>query len=314
MAELVCRADDPRWLELRRSGVTATDLPAILGLSRYDSLYSAYWRKVAGIEDQAENDRLALGRYMEPYVLSAWEEARQRPLTPGGLYRSGDRPWQLATPDALVRGEPVEGKSWGTLDGWGDDGSDLIPLQVRAQVLWQMDTLSASTGHVGVVFLPSGEFRSYRLAHDPAVPLGYDVTHTLPGELCTMCGDILAMRAAAAEFWQRVQERDVPPPDGSPASLAALKSRFAVVGDTTAEIEEELFLNWDNARHAEARAKAARKALEAEMREQGQHARLYAVDGEVFARREVFTAHVKAHDRTTDRLMPVKPRQEKTDE
>lgn len=37
MAELVCRADDPAWLARRREGVTATDLPAILGISSWDS-------------------------------------------------------------------------------------------------------------------------------------------------------------------------------------------------------------------------------------------------------------------------------------
>lgn len=323
MAELVCRADDPRWLALRRTGVTATDLPAILGLTRYDSLYACWWRKRDGLESAAENDRLMLGSVLESYIAERWMNARQVPLTHragahSALYRSADRPWQLATPDRLFYDEPVEFKSWGTTDGWGDDGTDLVPLQVRAQVLWQMDTLGAARGHVGCVFLPSGEFRSYVLAHDHTLgTLDLEVLPVhAPASLitirtCQLCADIDAMRTAALAFWESVQAGESPSPDGSLASLAMLKARFGLSGERKdTEIPKALRDDWQAAARLEAEFHARKKEREAEIRELAGDATHYAVDGEVFARRESFESSVKAHTRKVDRLMPVKPRKD----
>lgn len=317
MAELVCRADDPRWLALRRTGVTATDLPAILGLTRYDSLYACWWRKRDGLETGAENDRLMLGSVLEPYIRMRWMAAAGQPnMALTGLFRSADRPWQLATPDAATMGqelhgqrEPVEFKSWGTTDGWGDDGTDLVPLQVRAQVLWQMDTLGAARGHVGCVFLPSGEFRSYVIGHAdvPHNPL----QHALHDGECATCDDQWAMLQAAGAFWESVQAGESPSPDGSLASLAMLKARFGLSKEPKeADVPVSLMDAWDDARLREAHWKRARKDAEALLRAYAGDATHYAVDGEVFARRESFESSVKAHVRKVDRLMPVKPRKD----
>jgi hypothetical protein len=334
MAELVCRADDPRWLAERRRGVTATDITAIAGLSAYDSLYSCYWRKLGGYDDPGDSDRLALGRHMEPYVEGRYCQANEVmppsetgefipgpfvKMQAGALWRSSARPWQLATPDRVIGSshatrdpfEPVEFKSWGTKDGWGEDGSDVMPAVVRAQLLWQMDVLGAAAGRAGVVFLPSGEFRSYRIghhashpAHNAAMSYGEDI-------VCEVCRDITALREAGADFWRRVTELDAPTPDGSAATLAALKARFAPDKGTTAEIPADLAQQWHEWRAAESFAGKGRKRVEAEMRELAYGATIYEADGVPFARREVFTAHVKAHDRATDRLMPVKRKEEK---
>jgi predicted phage-related endonuclease len=37
MPKLLCSPGDPEWLELRRTGITASDLPVIMGLVSWDS-------------------------------------------------------------------------------------------------------------------------------------------------------------------------------------------------------------------------------------------------------------------------------------
>src|SRR5215469_14169060 len=123
MPELVCStADRNAWLTARRSGVTATDIVTIMGLSHYDSPYSLYWRKLGQVPEVPDNPRFALGRYLQEYVWALWtDETGLISRDPLALYRSTARPWQMATPDALeweIGMEPsvpvavVEFKTW----------------------------------------------------------------------------------------------------------------------------------------------------------------------------------------------------------
>ncbi len=170
----------PEWLAARRLGVTATDIVTIIGLSAWDSVYGLFWKKLGQVPDEPERDRWELGKALEPYITERWANTgsnwKDYVRWPGGLYRHSGRTWQMATPDRILGpfndlspeiSPPVgtlELKSWADADRkrW-EDGP---PAVVRAQVLWQMDVMDAAAGHVGVVFLPSGEFRSYTIAHE----------------------------------------------------------------------------------------------------------------------------------------------------
>jgi len=311
MPELICAADDPRWLEERRKGVTATDLPVILGLASWASPYSL-WAEKSGITDPApDNDRFRLGRELQPYIIQRWTEATARGEgLPGGLWRSTARPWQMATPDHVhwdlygTRPEAVlEVKSWADMDrhSW-DDGP---PPAVRAQILWQMDVMDVPRGHWGVLFLPSGEFRSGVIEHDPKWPLGRDVTHTLPGKICDLCSDILMMRSAARDFLDLIDLGTPPDVDGSAATLATLRARFTPQEGPAAEISEDLWETWIAAKVFESGAKADAKEAEAKIREIIGTATRIKVGGQVVGRRIIATAQVKAHTRTQDYLRVV---------
>ena len=307
LAELVCAATDPRWLAERRKGVTATDITAILGLSPYQSPFGLWWEKTGpDMPAHEDSDRLRLGRELEPYIITRWAEAHDGAVfgTREGLFRSSDRPWQLATPDVVLYEdvfnpelgelgdfEPqlaavAEYKSWADADksSWQDGP----PPRVRAQNLWQMDTLDVAVGHVGVVFLPSGEFRSYVI--EPDEPR------------------IEVMRAAGHEFYQRMTG-ELPPPDvdGSAATLAALRARFADPRkDKTAPVDETLWLTWQQEKKWASQHETDAKMLEAQIREQIGEATLIEVDGQVAGRRIISIASVKAHTRTQDYLKIIK--------
>jgi hypothetical protein len=336
MPELIpAEPGTPAWLAARRAGVTATDIVTILGLSHWDSVYSLFWRKMQQAPEVEDNDRFRLGRELEHYAARRWEEEHHRAIIGSGLYRSKDRPWQLATLDRhLVTGtgfQPVELKSWadGDRHSWGagiyagrvgDDGERLdpppplpaeltIPAQVRAQVLWQMDVMDVATGHVGVVFLPSGEFRSYTIECHCDTPVFERPTIREAGGLCSVHTDLELMRAAGEEFMARLRlELPPPDPDASAATLAAVRARFTRQPDKTAEIEAALIQSWTEAKEIADYYDDEAGYLETLIREQAQEASVLTVDGQPVARRVIVDADVKAHHRHQDYLKRIEPK------
>jgi putative phage-type endonuclease len=313
MAELLPHEPGtPDWHAARRAGVTATDIVTILGLSHYDSVYSLFWRKLGQVPEVEDNDQFRLGRELEPYIVQRWQEENERALLPGlhtsaGLWRHSERAWQMATLDRMVSTgtgyRPVELKSWADADrrSW-DDGP---PAQVRAQVLWQMDIRDATHGHVGVVFLPSGEFRSYTIEHDKC---SEDIPFYSP-DLCSLCADLRLMRAAGEEFMARLRlELPPPDPDSSAATLAAVRARFTRQPDKQAEIDKETWIAFKSAcAHLDAWQEGKREA-EIKLREQAGEASVLTVDGLPVARRIIVDAQVKAHTRHQDYLKRIEPK------
>lgn len=200
-------ARTPAWHEARRAGVTASDIAAILGLSKWNSPLALYFSKRDELGDEDDDDyRMALGRELEGYVLRCFTQATGITGEPCGLVANIEQPWMMATPDIVARHIPIEAKTSLSEDNWGPSGSDEVPLYYRCQLLWQMNVLGANHGYMCVVFLRSGEPRWYQIGWD--------------GE------DIGVMREAGAEFLRRVQDGDPPGVDSSDATAAALRRRY----------------------------------------------------------------------------------------
>lgn len=249
-AELVCPSTDRQaWLEARRSGVTATDIVRLL----HGSPWELYQEKTGALPEWEGNARTRLGTFLESYAMGLWAAETGMSTLAAGLYRSAERPWQLATPDWLTPDEdPLELKTWADADrrSW-DDGP---PPKVRVQVLWQMDTLARPRGDVGVLFLPSGEFESH-VVWPVDNGDGYD--------------EITALRTMGEKFMYAVQHRIEPPVDGSDACLSAVKRRYAGTLAGMTEVPESLWHDWldtkDELRHWQDLAREREAALRAAM-------------------------------------------------
>jgi len=219
--------DNPRWHELRRAGVTASEIAVVMGLSKWDSPFNLYWSKVNGwaVED---SEIMSTGRHLEASIAEWWWDSRlpDRPLwcLPAGLYAHAERPWQLATPDRLVvnSGWPDEppdslleckwvAYSW---DGWGEPGTDEVPVHYRAQALWQADVMGVDEVHIAA--LGPGGFRSYLVRRDEQ--------------------DLAVMRKAGEDFVRRLTEGDPPPLDSHTATIGALKRLHPEVGEGSVEV------------------------------------------------------------------------------
>lgn len=289
--------ESPEWHEARRQGVTASEIAVVLGISPFDSAFNLYWKKVGTLPDDYDNDRLSLGRHLEPWIADRFAE--QRPefyVRDGGLYASAARPWQLSTPDRLlaeyaVASDPVavlEIKTSGTYDGWGDDGSDEIPAYIRAQVLWQMDTLGLTTAFVCCLFLGTQQIRTYEIKYDAA--------------------DVELMRAAALAFLIQLRCEEPPPIDSHPATTTALKRLHPKLDDTEATVPADVAEDYRWAHQQLKAAKEQAQLADNRIRDAMAGARVAVDDtGEKVCSRSIY--EVAAHEVaafTVDKLSPAR--------
>jgi putative phage-type endonuclease len=295
----------PEWAAARRQGITVTDIPVILGISPWDSAWALYHRKLQLIPDVRCTEAMRLGTELEPYVVALWGVENDREvILPGALYRSTDRPWQMATIDREIAEYEVERETNGTeitgtkavlevktvaaWQDWGDTGTAEIPPHVRAQLLWQMDVMSVSRGHVGALNRVSGEFRHYTIEHA-------EFTSGGPTD-CQVCTDLDLMRSCGQTFMTRLKNGVVPDVDESAATLAALKALHPESrNDKRATIEHELWNDYLEASAIVGSGEAAKRGYEARIRDLIGEAGVIESDGKVVAYRRI--QHVKAHTR-----------------
>jgi putative phage-type endonuclease len=292
--------DNPQWHELRRAGVSASEIAAVLGISPWDSPFSLYWQKLEGWQTESNEDMDA-GRRLEP-VVAQWF-ADQMPgmeMAPAGLYADSERTWQLATPDRLVRLRsdppgrapwlPLECKAAGSWDGWGETGTDEIPTYYRAQNMQQMDVLGVRAGYVAVIC--GLRFRWYRINWDRR--------------------DAQLMREMGPRFLCRLAAGDQPDVDEHTATLAALKRLHPTVDDIDIQVPPEFAEGYRRARHLARRTAALVDRYDARARQILGTGRRLLVGKQLVVSRSVYdqsgdTAELMAIDDewpTTDRLNP----------
>lgn len=248
-------ADPQRWKSLRLQGVTASEIAAVLGLapSTQNSAWKVYAAKTTGEHFDVDTDATLRGTHLEPYVAARFaEEYPELKLRMGGLYASHERPWQMATFDRIAhqkgtiapwQGFPVQIKTAVNKyhDGnlvWGDPGSPDIPVQYRAQCLWEMDIADSSEILIPCLFMDTWKLVTYRIERDDDAQ-----------------ADIEAMRAAGEEFLDRLHDGNPPPVDWTPATTAALKTLYKDDPEGSVAIPVKLARRYRDAKAAEKRAK-----------------------------------------------------------
>ncbi len=248
-----------RWHQLRRAGVSASEIAAVMGLSPWQSAFSLYWQKLNGWGGEG-NEYTSTGSHLEDAIADWWAfEHIDVMVRPAGLYAHPERPWQLASPDRLIRHPKPDrpgvwvlrslleckwvAHSW---DGWGEPGTDDIPVYYRAQALWQLDVLGVEEVHFAV--LGPGGFRAYG-------PIRRDET------------DLRGMRHAGATFHARLESGDAPDLDGHAATLATLSRLHPSLGVGDVEVPVELAETYRRARALKKRTEAVIDRCEARIRD-----------------------------------------------
>jgi putative phage-type endonuclease len=311
MTALPVRADtEAEWLAARREGVTASEIAVVMGLSPHESPFALYHRKRGGLA-VADNDAMRIGRHLESLVCEMFTERYPGLLALGngrGLFAHPDRPWQMATPDRLLHehggpysGGPsgldsllavLEAKTAASYDGWGEDGSDEIPVHYRCQLLWQMDVMGVDAGYVACLFLHSRQLRVYEVALDE-----------------TAAADLKLMREEAALFLDRHLRAGIEPDvDWRPATAEMLKRLHPDLEDRDVTIAEDLAGRYRAACSGVKDAEKLKAQAENEIRAAlGSGRRALGPDGQVIATRQVY--EVKAHVRsacTVNKLVPAR--------
>lgn len=276
----------PDWYDQRKHGISASEIAAVLSLSPYESPWALWHRKKGLLDPQPDNDAMEWGRRIEELIVAKFTErhATEFVVRDVGLVRSSERLWQLATPDAVccdfdaapaARGyEPVAGveaKTADSWDGWGDEGSDDIPVYYRCQTLWQMDVLG-----VDCVYVPAlsrgKSYREYVIVRDDAAQ-----------------ADLEVMREAAREFLASLDGDEPPPLDSHPATTDTLKALHPDLEDVEVVVAGHLAAQYKAAcadlRHAEEWKRELDNRL---LRDIGDAKRAVTAAGDKVATRSVF--------------------------
>ena len=294
------------WLAARRTGITASDISVVLGLSPWTSPFTLFHRKTGDLPEEPDNDRMALGRYLEEFVCERFATRYPEIWLEGDgqtLYASDERPWQMATPDRLVFDSEtpdlgagplavLEAKTAGSWEGWGPEGSADIPIQYRCQALWQLDVMKVDATYVAALGLPSQQVRVYPIYRDEEAE-----------------DELVLMRDEAERFLDRIAHHDPPPVDWTESSTRSLKQLYAPDdGATDYVVGRRLAMSYAAAVRRYQEAERRKREVENQIRSlMGESQRVVDRTGQLVARRSRYV--VKEHVRresVVDRLTPAK--------
>lgn len=211
-------AKSPEWYAQRRAGITATDLPKILGLSRYGNALSVWADKRGDLPDEPAGEAALWGNLLEGPVAQEWARRNDVNLLEIGTVAHAEHRWQMASLDRLVMGCvdgpcPLEVKTRSAFVG-GDWRGD-IPDDVLAQKTWQLHVTGYTHGHLAVL-IGGQELRSFR------VDIDRDVEALVVAE--------------AARVWAHVQTGTPPDVDNDEVLLRVLAALYP---DREGEVEAD---------------------------------------------------------------------------
>lgn len=202
---------------LRRTGIGASEIAALAGLSRWAKPIEIYESKVLG-KPLEEGYQLDLGNEMEAPIARIWAARKGKHLALVDTMRHPTKPLAVATPDRAIYSDPalrgdarrkrtdvrdaeallqVKSSSWRMRRFWGNDGSDDVPDDFQAQAQWE----------AGVAGLPEVIFA-----------VDFDKTALHEFRVVARPEIFEALYEIAERFWtDHVLARKPPEPDGSPA-------------------------------------------------------------------------------------------------
>lgn len=243
------------WLGQRRTGISGTDVSAILGINPWASPLDVWLDKRGQAEPKVETMAMKMGNLLEPVVATLYAEETGATLVEPGFMRHPIREWQIGTPDriALAHGFDTSLPGWwDTLieiktarsgNDWGEPGTDQIPRHYLTQVAWYLGLTELPIAHLAVL-IGASEYRRYVVHRDM----------DLEAVLLERCD----------EFWKtNILGGQMPQVDGSESASKYIASRFPRnIEPLRVASTEELDLA-----HRLAKARAATAAAEREQAE-----------------------------------------------
>lgn len=172
-------------LDMRKTGIGASEIAAVIGLNPYCSALEVWMEKTGRKAPFGGNEATGWGEKLEPLIADAYAERFRVELVelqdPHKTIRHPEYPWALASPDRLIVGDGAEcGFSLGhkvaagleiktagrgTARDWGESGSE-IPIAYQAQIVWSMMVTGIEQWNVAVL-LCGNEMRTYSVRFDP---------------------------------------------------------------------------------------------------------------------------------------------------
>jgi len=199
----------PEWIAERRTGLGGTDLPKILGVSRFGGPMDVWMEKQGLTAPLIETEAMEWGKILEEPVAQKYARFTGRHVRHAAAFIRHPRyEFLFANPDrwSLKRGTAkriLEIKTGGefTKKDYGEPETDQIPPDYLIQVMHYLNVTGASVADLGVL-IGGQKFRRYTVERDEAL--------------------IERMTEIAAEFWSNKEQGIPPEVDGSEGSAAYL--------------------------------------------------------------------------------------------
>lgn len=202
--------DRAAWLAERRNGIGASEAPAVLGLSPFESATELALRKLGRLPEAEETEAMELGSLLEPVVAELYQRRTGRRIVQQQVFqRDTLDTFLFATADGIDdAGDLVEFKTTGAWTGTakelGEDGTDELPAHWLIQAQQQIYVHDRDRCHFAV--LVGGQaFRTFTVERSPRL--------------------ITTMLDSLERFWDAVSRGEVPQGDATvytPRILAAL--------------------------------------------------------------------------------------------
>lgn len=206
----------------RSSGISGTDIAALVGLSPHKTAFGVYCEKVGIPVEVEQTDRMKMGKLLEPVVVKLYEQQTGERVDWWGdrTIRHPSQDIVIGTPDGFVRphnGVAIvadatftqpgfEAKTAGLDQAWRWGEGDFVPQEYLLQVQWYM-LLTGRNRWLVACLIGGDVFKVFELAAD----------EQLQGMLLQR----------AQKFWRdHVEKRNPPDIDSSDAATAYLRRTY----------------------------------------------------------------------------------------
>lgn len=152
--------DTDEWFAARRLGITGTDLPKILGETKYGNALSVWMDKRGELADDGAGEAARWGHILEEPVAQEWAEREGATVRRIGVVAHAEQSWLRASLDRVVDecpdGDEACGLEIKTRSAFkATDWRDGMPDDVLAQVAW--GRLVTGLDHMHVAALIGGQ-------------------------------------------------------------------------------------------------------------------------------------------------------------
>lgn len=223
-------AEDTRrlWLESRRNGIGASDIPAIMGTAnpKWGSPYALWNEKMGFLPiDTEELEHQTFGHLMEDTATRAFELRcnRGQMMDPDGAgIRHAAHPWNVASIDRILCLELTEGMDFEGI-------VTTCPLWIPVEIKNVSEYKSDKWGSVEIPEMYYDQVQDQLEVTGRPCSLLLAVLGGNRMKVYTVFRDVIRageiMREAEA-FWESIQNGDCPEPDDTEATEEALKLLF----------------------------------------------------------------------------------------
>lgn len=158
--------DREKWLAERRTGLGGSDAAPAVGMSKFKTPLELFLDKRGELET-AVNESMTWGNLLEPVIRQEYANRTGRTvIVPQGIVRHPTVEFAFFTPDGIADGSRVlQCKTARNADGWGEPGSDEVPMEYLLQVQHEMFVAQLPAADLAVL-IGGSDFRIYTVEAD----------------------------------------------------------------------------------------------------------------------------------------------------